>query len=327
MTPPGLGWDSGVCEPRPRLCPGEHGVVGEWCSPDGKLTPMSEKPAARPQADPTSSDPVARLVAAARNDPAAVLVASDFDGVLAPIVDDPDQAYADPESVAALGALGGLIGQVAIITGRPVAAARRLGRLDGAPGLGSLLILGQYGVERWDAASGELVMPPEPAEIAQARVEIAALLSRLDLTEVWVEDKGRALGLHTRRTADPEGAFERLREPVTELTERLGLHLEPGRMVWELRAAGQDKGRAIAELIEATGARMVVYAGDDLGDIPAFRTVAELREQGRIEALLLWSRSEEQAALADICDVACDGVLGVAQVWRHIADELETHSH
>ncbi|WP_179229094.1 trehalose-phosphatase [Parenemella sanctibonifatiensis] len=288
---------------------------------------MSEKPAARPQADPTSSDPVARLVAAARNDPAAVLVASDFDGVLAPIVDDPDQAYADPESVAALGALGGLIGQVAIITGRPVAAARRLGRLDGAPGLGSLLILGQYGVERWDAASGELVMPPEPAEIAQARVEIAALLSRLDLTEVWVEDKGRALGLHTRRTADPEGAFERLREPVTELTERLGLHLEPGRMVWELRAAGQDKGRAIAELIEATGARMVVYAGDDLGDIPAFRTVAELREQGRIEALLLWSRSEEQAALADICDVACDGVLGVAQVWRHIADELETHSH
>ena len=53
-------------------------------------------------------------------DPGGTLLALDFDGTLAHIVDDPAQAYAHGHSIAALGRLGGVIGQIAIITGRPV---------------------------------------------------------------------------------------------------------------------------------------------------------------------------------------------------------------
>src|SRR5690348_4348727 len=84
-------------------------------------------------------------------DPADTLVAVDFDGTLAPIVDDPEHAYADPETVAALGRLGELIRTVVILTGRPAETAVRLGRLRERRAIHHLLVLGQYGVERWDA--------------------------------------------------------------------------------------------------------------------------------------------------------------------------------
>jgi trehalose 6-phosphate phosphatase len=63
--------------------------------------------------------------------PAQTLVAFDFDGTLAPIVDDPEQADADPEAVAALAALGPLVGTVAVVTGRPARTAVRLGGVAG----------------------------------------------------------------------------------------------------------------------------------------------------------------------------------------------------
>jgi len=51
--------------------------------------------------------------------PSDTLIATDFDGTLAPIVDDPEQAYADPAAVAALSRLGHRVRAVVVITGRP----------------------------------------------------------------------------------------------------------------------------------------------------------------------------------------------------------------
>ena len=92
--------------------------------------------------------------------PSETLIATDFDGTLAPIVGDPEEAYADPEAVAALGRLGKLVGAVVVITGRPVGTVVRLGRFRETPGLGSMIVLGQYGVERWNAADDQFLIPP-----------------------------------------------------------------------------------------------------------------------------------------------------------------------
>jgi Trehalose-phosphatase len=67
-------------------------------------------------------------------EPNRTVVALDYDGTLAPIVDRPEDAVAHPGAAAALGALAA-VGQVAIVTGRPSAEAVRLGRLAGIPGL------------------------------------------------------------------------------------------------------------------------------------------------------------------------------------------------
>jgi hypothetical protein len=89
-------------------------------------------------------------------DPRHALVAFDYDGTLADIVADPADARPHPDVVAGLVALSARVGLVAIVTGRPAAQAVELGRFESAQGLERLVVLGHYGVERWDAATSSL---------------------------------------------------------------------------------------------------------------------------------------------------------------------------
>lgn len=256
------------------------------------------------------------LVAA---DPSSVLVACDFDGTLAPIVADPTTSRMLDTSRAALAELGPQLGRLAIVTGRPVAAARELGRLDGQSGFERLLVLGQYGQERWDAGTNTLDVPPEPEQVRQAIAELQELLARPDLpTEVAgtaLEDKGRAVGVHTRRASDPDAALAWLTGPVAEIAGRHELSIEPGRMVLELRSATTTKGDALRAVVEAEEPRVAIMCGDDLGDIPAFEYLHTL-EHG----IAVVSHSPEQPEVAGHADVLCDGPEGVAAFLQALAD-------
>lgn len=264
----------------------------------------------------------AQALSAIITSPADTLVGLDFDGTLAPIVDDPEQAYADPAAVAALGRLGERVGAVVVITGRPVRTAVRLGGFDAVAGLGSMVVLGQYGVERWDAAGDSYRLPPEPDEIDAVAAELPELLDSLGLAEARVEHKGRAIGVHTRTVADPARAFAALESPIRELAGRHGLRVEPGKNVWEIRPAGVDKGASLRAVVAETGARQVVFAGDDLGDLPAFEAVQALRGEG-LAGLLVCSASYEEDALVAISDVILDGTAGVAEWLTALADAID----
>lgn len=253
--------------------------------------------------------------------PGDTVVGLDFDGTLASIVDDPEQAYADRAAVRALGRLGERVRAVVVITGRPVRTAVRLGGFDSVPGLGRMVVLGQYGVERWNADGNSYLVPPAPAEIVAVAEELPGLLAGLGLDGARIEHKGRAIGVHTRTMPNPEAAFATLAEPVRDLAERHGLRVEPGRQVWEIRAPGMDKGAALRSFVSEVGARQVIFAGDDLGDMPAFNAVRELRDEG-IEGLLVCSASYEEDALVQISDVILDGPAGVAGWLAALADAL-----
>jgi trehalose 6-phosphate phosphatase len=254
--------------------------------------------------------------------PADALLAVDYDGTLSPIVADPEAAYAEPGATDALSRLAAKLGTVAILTGRPVAAVRRLAGLDELPGLAELEVLGQYGVERWDTAAGQVVAPEEPAAVAAAKADLPALLSKVGVVDAHLEDKGRAIGVHVRRAADPEGTYARLREPLAAFADQHGLHLEPGKLVLELRAPGTDKGAALRALVAERGARSVVYAGDDLGDLAAYDGVEELRAEG-IPGLLLCSLGAERTALTDRADLVVDGPTGLVAWLGDLADQLD----
>src|SRR6201995_3185616 len=68
--------------------------------------------------------------------PGDALIASDFDGTLSPIVADPGAAHAHPGAIAALRRLAGQVGTLAVITGRPVAQAVSVRKVDGGAGPG-----------------------------------------------------------------------------------------------------------------------------------------------------------------------------------------------
>ncbi|MEU6463599.1 trehalose-phosphatase [Streptomyces sp. NPDC046976] len=262
-------------------------------------------------------------LAALLANPTAAVIGLDFDGTLAPIVADPEQARAHPAAVAALTALAPKVAHVAVITGRPAGVAVRYGGFAGVPGLDHLTVLGHYGAERWDATTGTVTAPAPHPGVAAVRAELPGLLDRVGAWQgTWIEEKGRALAVHTRRAQDPQAAYEALRAPLAELATRHGLIVEPGRMVLELRPPGMDKGVALGEYLRETGAGSVLYAGDDLGDLPAYAAVDKLRSEGT-PGLLVCSGSTEVTELAERADLVVDGPEGVVGLLTALAAQLD----
>ncbi|MGW0737615.1 trehalose-phosphatase [Streptomyces sp. NPDC002851] len=284
---------------------------------------MGSHPHTRTSELPEPSTPAGREgLTALLARPERAVVALDFDGTLAEIVADPEQARAHPDAVPALAALAPKVASVAVVTGRQAGVAVRRGGFAGVPGLEHLVVLGHYGAERWDAVSGTVSAPEPPPGVAAVRSELPGFLEELGVWKgTWIEEKGRAVAVHTRRAEDPQAAFEALRDPLTELAARHGLILEPGRMVLELRPSGMDKGVALERYVREVGAESVLYAGDDLGDLPAFAAVEKLRSDG-VPGLLVCSGSDEVPDLVDRADVVVPGPSGVVVLLAALADRM-----
>ncbi|GGW53399.1 trehalose 6-phosphate phosphatase [Streptomyces xantholiticus] len=271
---------------------------------------------------PTPSTPAGRDgLAALLERPGRAVIALDFDGTLAEIVPDPEQARAHERAVPALAALAPKVASVAVITGRPAGVAVRYGGFAGVAGLDHLVVLGHYGAERWDAVTGSVRAPAPDPGVAAARAELPGFLDGIGAWHgTWIEEKGRAVAVHTRRAEDPQAAFDALREPLAALASRHGLILEPGRMVLELRPPGMDKGVALSEYVREVGAEAVLYAGDDLGDLAAYAAVDKLRSDG-VPGLLLCSGSEV-TELAERADLLLPGPAQVADFLAALARRL-----
>jgi len=264
---------------------------------------------------------LAREMSRVIEDPSGTLLALDFDGTLAHIVDDPAQAFGHAHAMDAVARLGPLLGHVAIVTGRPVQKLLELSGFRGRSGLERLIVCGQYGAERWTADDG-----PPPASVALAPVQevlsiLPGWLAEHGAADVRIESKGLAVAVHTRGVA--AGTRDELFGPLSDLAADHGLVAELGREVIELRASAWDKGRVIEELASEFSVRHIVFAGDDLGDLPAFDAVERLRSTG-VGGVLVCSVSGEQAALADRADLVLDGPDGVAEWLSALADAIES---
>jgi trehalose 6-phosphate phosphatase len=253
---------------------------------------------------------------------ATAVVGLDFDGTLAPIVDDPAEARIHPDAGRVLTALAEVVRAVTVITGRPARQALALGDLDevgnhlGGSGK-ELYLFGQYGNERWSSTSRRIVSPRPPKGLSTFLGALPSLLRRLDAADAFVEEKGLAVAVHTRRLPDPAGAFDRLLPELEKLAGESGLVVEPGRHVIEARAPGTDKGQVVRTVVEELSAGGFLFAGDDLGDLEAFDAVDALREEG-MPTLLVCSGSDEQPALASRADLVVDGPDGVLEFLRRL---------
>jgi trehalose 6-phosphate phosphatase len=213
------------------------------------------------------------------------------------------------------------VGTLAVITGRPAGEAVELGGFGDIPGL---IVLGHYGWERWE--DGALAAPPPPPGVETARARLPELLAEAGAPEgTRIEDKGSALAVHTRRTADPAAALAAVADPLADLAAATGLTLEPGRLVIELRPPGMDKGSALTALAAERKSGAILFAGDDLGDLPAFGAVHALRAVGH-PGLTVCSASGEVSELAAEADLVVAGPDEVAALLRALASSLAASS-
>jgi trehalose-phosphatase len=191
-----------------------------------------------------------------------VLVALDFDGVLAPIVQTPGDARALPRSLAALRRLVGAEGvQVALVSGRSLGDLRTVA--EPPPGV---VLVASHGAEVEGAASPEV-----PAEVLA--LVTAALQGVVDAHPgTSLEHKPTATVLHTRGTA-PDVAASASAAALAAVSGIEGAHVIQGKQVVEVTAVRADKGTALRGLRERLGAGAVLYAGDDVTDEDALRTL------------------------------------------------------
>jgi trehalose 6-phosphate phosphatase len=259
---------------------------------------------------------------------AGTVVGLDFDGTLAPIVEDPGEARIHPEAGEVLTALAEQVRAVAVVTGRPARQALDLGGLEGVGnaigGAGKeLYLFGQYGNERWSSTDRRIISPRPPAGLATFTSELPRVLRRHHAEDAHIEEKGLAVAVHTRRLSEPERAYEELLPVLRERAARYDLVVEPGRQVIEVRSPGMHKGVAVETLAEELDAGGFVFIGDDLGDVEAFDAVAALGRAG-VPTLLVCSASDEESALVERSDVLVDGPDGVMSLLRRLtADAAE----
>ncbi|GAA4197542.1 hypothetical protein GCM10022219_25590 [Microbacterium oryzae] len=217
-------------------------------------------------------DPVADAALTAVATTPRLLVALDFDGTLAPLVDEPLTARALPEArraVAELAALPDTV--VAFVSGRSLADLRVIAEHDDAS---PIWLAGSHGAEHWRPSSAparrgdESAADGDAASIVDAAEAIVA-----DLAGAWIERKAFGFALHTRLADDESTA--RAQEGVDALVAARapGWRRRTGRDIVEFAWRHEGKDSAVAELREATGATAVLFAGDDVTDEDALRSL------------------------------------------------------
>jgi trehalose-phosphatase len=190
----------------------------------------------------------------------------DFDGVLAPIVPRPEDAYPPAATRAELERLRERYALVAVVSGRGGDDVRARVGVEGIVYVGAHGLELDPNAERWRRQIGEFAAD---APWPQAETEL----------------KGLSVAFHFRHHPDEREAVRDL-EVLADRARADGLVARFGRKVLEvLPPVGSNKGTAVRHLLDARGLTRALVAGDDTTDLDAFRAVEELAHRVRVAVL------------------------------------------
>lgn len=244
--------------------------------------------------------------------PSALL--SDIDGTLSPIAATPAEATVLESCRFGLNKLAAKLELVSVLSGRPVAEARRMVGLD------HLTHFGNHGLERWDIVHG---YRSEAEGFAPSIAEVRAELERQvkGMPGVQIEDKRIVISIHYRLASEEPS----IREKLLILAESLakGLLITEGKKVIELRPpVAVNKGTVVRNLITEYGLNGIVYIGDDLTDIDAFNALRNARHSGVHAAAVAVGGPEAKEELLALADLELDGPSDVGALLQELAWQL-----
>jgi trehalose 6-phosphate phosphatase len=226
-----------------------------------------------------ADDLLARLAA----DPAEAGLFLDFDGVLAPIVERPEDAAAPPETRAELERLVGRYAVVAVVSGRVGEDVRARVGVEG------VVYVGSHGLE----------LAPQADRWRQT---LAAFAAGAPWPHEEIEVKGLAVAFHFRGRDDEREAVREL-DAIAENAVCQGLMARYGRKVLEvLPPVGSHKGTAVRRLLEERDLRRALAAGDDTTDIDSFAALDGLEVAVRVAV----ASAEAPSALLDAADLVVE---------------------
>ena len=235
-----------------------------------------------------------------------LLVATDFDGVLAPFHADPMQAAPLPGTVDTLRALADLPGvQVAVVSGRDLDTLRLLTGIDAAE---PIVLIGSHGAESSSEAvrsamEAAAVTPDDEATLAALRNDIETLVKEHH-PEAGIEYKTAAVVVHTRGLPH-DVAEAAIADARRVALDHPGVKVLKGKSVVELTVSHADKGSAVTALGRHVGAVARVYLGDDVTDEDAFMRMTrpdDVTVKVGSGSTAAHYRVDDEAAVADLLE-------------------------
>lgn len=227
--------------------------------------------------------------------PAESAIFLDFDGVLAPIVDRPEDAYPPEETRVELARLCRRYGLVAVVSGRAGRDVRDRVGVDGVVYVGAHGLELDRQAERW-------------------RRQIVEFAAEAPWPRKETELKGLSVAFHFRHRSDEHAAVRELEE-LAERAREAGLVARFGRKVLEvLPPVGSNKGTAVRSLLAGAGLERALVAGDDTTDIDAFRAVEELEHRVRVAVIA----PESPTMLADYAELVVGSTQEFLDVLRRL---------
>ncbi len=215
----------------------------------------STRPGSLPPSLETALDEVASVE--------RLLVATDFDGVLAPFVVDPLNARPQPGTIETLLALAAAGDAVAVVSGRDLETLTRLTGLGDSP----ITRIGSHGAQSSRSAAATEPSEGERELLSRLVAEVQTAVAE-QAPLVRLEHKPAAVVLHTRDLDEASAAAAG--HIAEQATRHDGVRLLRGKGVFELSVVHADKGTALRALAEELAVDAVVYLGDDVTDEDAF---------------------------------------------------------
>jgi trehalose 6-phosphate phosphatase len=247
--------------------------------------------------------------------------ATDIDGTISPIAATPESAFVIPAAIEALEALNARLDVVFILTGRTALDAEQMIHIPG------ILYIGNHGLERRSKGkSSDNITAMESIEaIRNALVDVKREIQAQEITDgILIEDKKLTASIHYRLSPARERIGPALGAIIHGAALQHGLRMTEGRFVFELRPqVAVNKGSAAFDVIREQGLKGIVFLGDDVTDIDAFRAIRQSRHDGIVRGLSIAVNSPEtKSVVLEEADDVVEGVNSAVKLMQELAARL-----
>ena len=254
----------------------------------------------------------ASSLAPLRASPSESAVLLDIDGTLAPIVENAADASVPETTRQLMITISRSYGLLACISGRRASEARAM------VSIGTIAYLGSHGAELLKSGWTEAQLDPALADWSERIDEFRRESDTQELRRrrVRIEDKGPIIAYHWRGATDEQDARAAI-DAMAAQAQEVGLEVHWGRKVMEVRPPVRiDKGLGVRTLLGDQHYASVLYAGDDVTDLDAFRALRELQAEGQIASTVCVGVHSDDGpqAIEDEADVIVAGTEGVRGV-------------